>query len=91
MSICVINSVFDGFRMGSLVKAGLLTLVPSVSIPLVASIIFQVYCFWSCLGVYKDMVQPSDSPLPRSIGDASRPFLHRDGFVAFGGEGRRLG
>lgn len=94
MTVCLINSVFDAFRLGSLIHAGIVTLLPSVSIPLLASIIFQMYSFVTCLGVYKDMLHPFDSPLPRTGAD-TRPFLQRDqqrsGFVPFGGEGRRLG
>ena len=103
MSICLINSIFDVFRFFSLLSGGVVLLVPVTSFVIIASIGLQIYAFVTCLRVYKSMVQPFDSPLPRTTGD-NRPFLQprqyvslsgeppqaSAPFVPFAGEGRRL-
>ena len=105
MVISLINALFDMFRFVSLWRSGLLAFVPVMSVALFASIMFQSYAFYACLSVYKDLVQPMDSPLPRTD-DSRRPFLQQRsyvslfgeptqqtmgaGFVPFGGEGRPL-
>lgn len=84
-------------------NAGVLLLVPVASFTLFASIVLQCYCFYACLRVYKELMQPLDSGLPTN--DNRRPFLQErtyvslsaepnqpaSGFIPFGGEGRRLG
>jgi hypothetical protein len=98
MTVCLINAVFDFFRVLSLVWAGVALLVPLTTLVVLIAVVLQGVAFYQCLRVYKDMIQPLDSPLPRSD-DNRRPFLQSSyirvtdgpGFVPFGGEGRRLG
>lgn len=101
MTISLINAVFDTFRLYSLV--GVASLVPLLSLATCASIALQIYIFVACWRVFRRMVQPFDSPLPRSNID-NRPFLQQaprqyvglgdnsqsNSFVPFAGEGRRL-
>jgi hypothetical protein len=103
MSISLINAVFDIFRFFSLVSAGVSLLIPLTSDSILVSIILQLFVFLACMSVYKDMIQPFDTPLPTAYGNnRSRPLMGEDrsyvslsggtrqGFVPFGGEGRRL-
>jgi hypothetical protein len=94
MVICLINSVFDLFRLGSLWSAGLLTLFPGATFFILLSIMLQTYSFYACTSVYKDLIQPFDSPV------VERPYARFEddssqrsstGFVPFSGQGRRLG
>ena len=95
MSISAINAIFDIFRLLSLWTGGLLTLLPATSISIALSIVFQLYCFYACMRVFKDMVQPYDTS------DQERGYVRlagerptaptATGFVPFSGEGRRLG
>lgn len=103
MSISLINAIFDIFRFFSLLSGGVALLVPLTTLSVVVSIFLQIYAFAICLRIFKRLLQPFDSPLPRTDG---RPFLQQprqyvslsgeppqqqSPFVAFGGEGRRLG
>lgn len=99
ISICLINAVFDVFRMYSLVDAGAALEVPITTLSVVLSIIFQGYSFYTCVMVYKELVQgiDLDSPLTQPfsqgyvtlVGEPSQQRM--GGFVPFGGQGRRLG
>jgi len=96
MSISMINAVFDIFRFFSLVSGGGLLVFPLASLAILSSIILQIHVFISCLSVYKELVQPFDTPLPISRPlNEDRNYVSlsgetRQGFVPFGGEGRRL-
>ena len=97
VTICLINTIFDLFRVGSLVMNGVALLVPLTTLAVSASVILQAYAFYACLQVYKEMIGPFDQ------GQENRqPFLppqrnyvslaaESSGFVPFAGEGRRLG
>ena len=94
MVICLINAVFDLFRFGALWNAGVLSLVPGAAITVFSSIVLQGYCFYACLGIYKELMQPFDSVAEgRSyvrLADESGTQPPA-GFVPFSGQGRRLG
>ena len=95
MVICLINALFDLFRFLSLWNAGVLSLIPAASISTFSSILLQAYCFYACLGVYKELMQPFDTEQEgrqyvRLAGDAGQPQPPA-GFVPFSGQGRRLG
>ena len=105
MSISLINAIFDVFRFFSLWNAAMLLIFPLASLAILASVILQCYCFYACLQVFKQIMQPFDSGLPTNesrrpfLGDRSYVSLSAEpgqgptsaGFVPFGGEGRRLG
>lgn len=88
ISICLINSIFDMFRMFSLLSSGFdMAFVPGLTL---LSIIFQGYASISCFMVYKEIVGSFDSPLRQE--ENRVPFLSAaPSFVPFAGEGRRLG
>lgn len=95
MSICVINAIFDLFRIISLWNAGVASLLPIASISIAVSVILQAYCFYACIQVFKELVQRYEPSVPeRSYvrlageGTGNPPA---SGFVPFSGEGRRLG
>lgn len=88
ISICLINSIFDMFRMFSLLSSGFdMALLVGLTL---LSILFQGYASVSCFRVYKDIVGSLDSPLRQE--ENRVPFLSAvPSFVPFAGEGRRLG
>jgi hypothetical protein len=92
--ICLINAVFDLFRFGSIWNAGLLSIFPGAALAVFSSIVLQAYCFYACLGIYKELMHPfegvSEGRSYVRLADETGSQAP-SGFVPFSGRGRRLG